>query len=142
MLSFVAAAAAKSTSDPAQVVFHKDLATSIIIFFVVCAAWGIFLWARGQAPSGSYLGALAIGVGLIALQGLAGIVLVVTGYAPHGNQPFMHWVYGFVLLFTIPFVYGAWTQRRNDRVSSLLYALGCVLIVLIAFFRMKYTAVG
>jgi len=135
-LSVVLAVASKHKTDAPQVVFHKDLFASIVIFFVVCALWGLFLTIRGQPPSGSYLGALVIGVGLIAIQALSGLVLIVTGYAPH--EP-LHWLYGFVLLFTIPVAYGAWAQRNNDRWASFFYALGCILIVVIAVVRSKAT---
>ena len=127
---------AKTKSDAVQVVFHKDLFTSVVLFFIVCAVWGLFLFARSQAPSGSYLGALIIGEGLIILQGLSGLVLVATGYKPHDG---LHWLYGIVLLFTLPVIYGAWAQKRSDRMAALYYALGCILIVLIAAVRSSGT---
>lgn len=130
---------AAAKSQPSQVVFHKDLFTSVVIFFVVCALWGLFQFFRGQPPSGSYLGALIIGIGLLAVQGISGLILVGAGYQP---RDWTHWLYGFVLLFTIPFIYATWAQRTADRRAALYYALGCVLIVVIALVRQTMTGSG
>lgn len=122
-----------------MILFHQDLFNSVVLYFVVLALWGLFLFIRGQAPSGSYLAALIIGVGLIAVQGLSGVLIVVTSAGKHHPKDGLHWLYGFVLLLTIPVIYGAWAQRANDRRASLLYAGGCALILIIALVRSRAT---
>ena len=119
-----------------MITFHQDLFRSLVLYFAVLALWGLFLFIRGQAPSGSYLAALIIGVGLAAVQGLSGILLVSTGHHP---KDALHWLYGFVVVLTLPVIYGAWAQKANDRRASLYYALGCILIVVIAVVRSQGT---
>jgi heme A synthase len=120
-----------------MIAFHQDLFKSVILYFGVLTLWGLFLFIRGQAPSGSYLGALIIGVGLAVVQGLSGVLIVLT--TSHHPKEGLHWLYGFVIVLILPVIYGAWAQRSNDRRASLYYALGCALILVIALVRSQNT---
>lgn len=122
-----------------MITFHQDLFTSIILYFVVLMVWGAFLFLRGQPPSGSYLGALIIGVGLLCVQGLSGVLIILTTGGHHHPKSALHWLYGFVVILTIPVIYGAWAQGSGDRRTSLLYASGCLLILIIALVRSSST---
>lgn len=117
--------------------FHQDLFSSLVLYFIALTAWGLFLYFRGQGPNGSYNGALVIGVGLAVVQALSGLLLVATGHHPKDG---LHWLYGFVVVLTLPVVYRAWVQKSsNDKRASLFYALACALVVVIALVRSKAT---
>jgi hypothetical protein len=119
------------------ILFHQDLFRSLVLYFGALALWGLYLWLRGKPPSGSYLGALILGVGLAAVQGLSGLLIVAT--TSHHPKDGLHWLYGFVVLLTLPVIYGAWAQHVNDRRASLFYGLGCAFIVVIAVVRSSGT---
>lgn len=114
---------------------HQGLFNSIVLYFIVLALWGLYQWLRGYQPSGSYLAALIIGEGLMIVQAISGLLLVAMGKHPHQG---LHWLYGAVLLLTLPVAYTFGGQRR-DRLSTLYYGLGCALVVVVALVRTKAT---
>lgn len=117
--------------------FHQDLFRSVVLYFAALAVWGFYLWWRRNGANGSYLAALIIGEGLAIVQGLSGLLLVATNHHPKDG---LHWLYGFVIILTLPVVYGAWAQNlADDRKSALFYGLGCSLIVVIAVVRSAQT---
>lgn len=100
------------------------------------ALWGFFQWFRGEQPSGSYLAALIIGEALIIVQALSGLLLVAAGHHPRDG---LHWLYGVILVLTLPVVSSAWAQKATDRRAALYYGLACTLIVIVAVVRASGT---
>lgn len=82
--------------------------------------WGLFSFLRGGSLSGSLAGALAIGQGLIMLQGLAGVVLFLDGLRPAGGS--LHYLYGIAAALVLPFVW-SYMRDRNARQALLFYSL-------------------
>ncbi|HEV3312661.1 MAG TPA: hypothetical protein VG815_19280 [Chloroflexota bacterium] len=116
--------------------FHQDLFRSLVLYFIALGLWGLYHYFRGEAPSGSYLGALVLGVGLTLAQGFSGLLLVATNHHPKDG---LHWLYGVVAVLTLPFVYSAFAHKENSSRASLYYALGCAFVVLIALVRSQGT---
>jgi hypothetical protein len=107
---------------------HRALFSSLILYFGILTLWGLFEWVRGRNPSSSYLGALILGEGLGAIQDLVGLILMATG--KHPADP-LHFLYGAVIILTLPTVYGIVDQARTRR-STLFFALACAFLIGIA----------
>src|SRR5207253_2250049 len=66
----------------AMVVIHHLLSNMIGLYSLLLGGWSLINYLRRRPPDGSFNGALAIAVGLYALEGLVGVVLVLTGLMP------------------------------------------------------------
>jgi hypothetical protein len=108
---------------------HARLLFTILLFFGALALWGLVNFLRGQAISGSYRGALAIGELLMIAQSLIGVALLFAG-----RQPFrtgIHILYGVVAIITLPGAF-AYTRGRDSRYEQLIYAIVCLFLCGIA----------
>ena len=106
-----------------MVELHNTLARSGILFAVAVGLWAAWSFIRREGVSSSYLGALAIGEGLMLVQGVLGIVLVLTGAQPHN---LLHFLYGFLSALSWPGVY-IYTHARTARAEVGWYALASLL---------------
>jgi CDP-diglyceride synthetase len=124
-------------STPLLVAFHKDLFNSVALFFVAMTAWGLYLSLRGQGPTGSFLGALILGEGLVLVQAVSGLLLVATGHHP---ESVLHWLYGAIIILTLPTLFLVTSSRQQTpRTLSLYYGLGCFFLVVVALVRAQGT---
>lgn len=104
----------------ALILVHDRLSVTMLLFTGALALWGFWNYFRGEGVTGSYWGALAVGEGLIVVQGVLGGIL----YAA-GNQPargVLHILYGIVAVLSIPSAF-AFTRGRSGRYEALIYAL-------------------
>ncbi len=95
---------------------HGVMARAIVMYLTVIGGWGIVSGARGRGPSGAFLGALMVGVGVCVVQGLLGLV----AFLRVGPREPLHVLYGFALVLALPL---AWTYARGrpgNRVSLFL----------------------
>jgi hypothetical protein len=92
------------------------------------------LWRayRQQGIDASYLGALAVGEGLYAVQGLLGGILWAGGFLTAVSQPFMHVLYGAFALVFMPFVYFGWLQNDDSNRGQWVMALTALFLFGIA----------
>lgn len=107
---------------------HQGFARVLLFYSAITGIWGLFLYFRGRNPTGGYLGALIINEGVAILQGLLGLLLRVTGSAPHDP---LHYLYGAVAVLTLPAAYFMSDGGRQRR-DSLVFGLAGVLLVGIA----------
>jgi heme A synthase len=103
---------------------HTTLSTMIAYYSLLVGFWGVLKFLRRQAPDGNYNGALAIGVGLFVLQGIVGVILVLTGAQPAQG---LHFLYGVTIVLTIPAIF-AFTKGSNTVRDSMLYGIGMIFI--------------
>ena len=96
----------------------------ISIYALIMGAWGLFNFVTRRPPDGNYNGALALAVGLFAVEGLVGMVLVMTGQMP---ARWIHFLYGVTILLTIPAIF-AFTRGSNSTRESMLYGLGMLFV--------------
>jgi hypothetical protein len=110
------------TAHGVVVNLHQGFARVVLIYSLLLALWGLFLFFRGSNPSGGYLGALVINEGVAVLQSLIGLVLIGQGHRP--DDP-LHYLYGVVLVLTLPaaYYYSGLTGGGSDRRDSLVFAL-------------------
>ena len=107
-----------------MVEIHRILTTMISIYALLVGVWGLVNFLRRQPPDGSYYGALAIAVGLFAVQTLVGLVLVLMGLWPART---IHFLYGVTILLLIPGIF-AFTRGKNSPRESLLYGFALLFI--------------
>jgi hypothetical protein len=108
---------------------HARLLFTILLFFGALAIWGLVSFMRGQAISGGYRGALAIGELLLVAQFLIGVALLIGGR--HPPREGIHILYGVVTIITLPGTF-AYTRGRDARYEQLIYAVVCLFLCGIA----------
>jgi phosphatidylglycerophosphate synthase len=111
------------------ILFHARLLITILLFFGALTLWGFFSYLRGQAISGSYRGALAIGELLMLAQFVLGLILLIGGR--HPAREAIHILYGLVAILTLPGTF-AYTRGRDSRYEQLIYAIACLFLCGIA----------
>jgi heme A synthase len=115
----------------AAIVFvHDLLARVVLIYAVLLALWGTYLYFRRGAVTGGFRSSFLVLAGVTVLQSLAGATSFIAGNRPH---EILHLVYG---AFAILFVPGAYLYAHGGsaRREALVLAGACW-IVSIAFFR-------
>jgi hypothetical protein len=90
-----------------------------MMFMFVVGLWGLFAYVRGQAISGSFAGALVIGEILVAVQVVAGLVLLTYGARPPSPT---HYLYGITGILVLPFAW-SFMKDRDQRQALLIYSL-------------------
>ena len=78
---------------------HATLANTIVLYLALVGVWGLWLGARGSAPTASFRGALVIAEIAAIAQGLVGILLVVALGRPLDG---IHALYGVALVLALP----------------------------------------
>ncbi|MGH7635108.1 MAG: hypothetical protein ACRENC_15340 [Gemmatimonadaceae bacterium] len=110
---------------------HRISATALLIFALVLAVWGTYLYFRRGAVNGGFRSSFLIMAGLTALQGLFGAVLLILGNRP-GDWP-LHIVYGIFAVLFLPGVY-FYAQGGTKRREAIFLA-GAAWVVAVAYFR-------
>ena len=103
---------------------HRTLANMVAIYSLLVGIWGVLNYLRRQAPDGNFNGALAIGVGLFVLEGVVGLILLLTGLQPARG---LHFLYGVTIIITVPGIF-AITRGSNTVRESMLYGAAMIFI--------------
>ncbi len=90
-----------------------------MLFMAALGFWGLFAYLRGQAVSGSFAGSLVIGELLVAVQVIAGVLLVALGVRPATST---HYLYGITAILVLPFAW-SYFRDRDQRQALLVYSL-------------------
>ena len=106
-------------------IIHQRLATTMILFNIIAAVWGLVIYFRDRSITGNYWGILATGELLILAQAVLGFVLWIQGAQPGRG---IHLLYGVVAAITLPAIYG-FSQGRDDRRMALGYSLILLFLV-------------
>ena len=114
----------------AAVLFHGLFARALLLFAILLGIWGTYLYFRKAAVNGGFRSSYLIMGGLTALQGLAGLGVLIAGRRP---TELLHIVYGVFAVLFIPGVY-LYAQGGSPRREAVLLA-GAAWIVAIAYFR-------
>jgi heme A synthase len=109
---------------------HDWLARVVIIYAVVLALWGTYLYFRRDSVTGGFRSSFLVLAGVTVLQSLAGAASFVAG-----NRPFetLHLVYGAFAILFLPGSY-LYAHGGSARREAVVLAGACW-IVSIAFFR-------
>ena len=109
---------------------HGVLARALLLYALVLAVWGTYLYFRRAAVNGGFRASYLILGALTALQGIAGAVLFIAGQRP---TELLHLVYGIFAVLFVPGVY-LYSQGGSKRREAVLLA-GASWVVAIAYFR-------
>ena len=110
---------------------HAYGARVLLIFALVLALWGTFLYFRNRPITGGFRSSFLIMAGVTVLQGLLGVGALITGGSP--REGILHMVYGAFAALFLPGAY-LYSQGGNKRRETLVFAGACW-IVAIAYFR-------
>ena len=94
------------------------------LYSLILSAWSLFNFLRRNPPDANFNGALVIAVILYFVEGVVGLLLVISGVMP---ARFIHFLYGVTIAITIPGIF-AFTRGRNTSRESLFYGLGLLFI--------------
>jgi heme A synthase len=103
---------------------HRVLSQMVGTYSLIVGAWGLVNFLRRKPPDGNFNGALALAVVLYVVDGLVGMILVLSGQTPARG---IHFLYGVTIMITIPAIF-FFTRGSNSARESLLYGLGLVFI--------------
>jgi hypothetical protein len=110
---------------------HGISARAVLLFALVLAIWGTYLYFRRARITGGFRSSFLIMFGLAAVQGVIGVVLLLAGHRP-GDWP-LHIVYG---IFAVAFLPGVYRYAQGGTPArEAMFLAGAAWIVAIAFFR-------
>ncbi len=98
---------------------HERLASTVLLFTILAALWGILAYLRGRGVDGTYWGILYIAEIVFIVEGLSGLLLWFGGSTPGEG---IHWLYGITTVVVLP-GYLALSRGRDDRGAALVYGL-------------------
>lgn len=105
-----------------------------MLFNAILGGWGFIKFAHQDGMDGNFYGAVALSPILGLVQMVLGLVLVGIGLGV--NVRFVHYLYGALVIITVPAVF-AFTRGRDDRGAVFIYA--AVLLLTAAFGLRAYT---
>jgi heme A synthase len=111
---------------------HARLALAAILFAFVLGAWGSYQYIRHKAVSGGFRSAYLMLCGLTAVQGLVGILNLVTGTKLHNP---LHIVYGIFAVLFLPGLYFYSASGRSSKAREAVLLAAACWIVLVALGR-------
>ncbi len=98
---------------------HCRVALSTLFFAFALGAWGVVNFVLTRGVTSNYLGALVIGEILVLLQGVLGVILVISGKWPADA---LHILYGVTIAICWPGVY-TYTHAETSRREMGIYAI-------------------
>ena len=116
------------TIGASLVTFHGNFSRVVLIYGGLMAVWGLVLYVSGRNPSPSYLGSLVLAEGVVIFQAILGLVVFGEGNRPHDG---LHFLYGVVLVLTLPVAY-LYSARGTERRDSAIFGLAALFMVGIA----------
>jgi CDP-diglyceride synthetase len=108
---------------------HERLATSLLLFMAIAAAWNLFAAARRRGVSSSTWGILAIGEVLALAEAAVGLAIYLGGERPARA---VHLLYGLTAVLTLPAYYFI-SRGRDDRTASWIYGALCFFLAFAAY---------
>ena len=108
---------------------HQRFSVALILFAILLGVWGGFQFLTRRAVSAGFRSSYVLMIGLLAVQGLLGLVSLTT-FRP---RELLHIVYGIFAIVFLPAVY--FYAARGPRVREAALMAASCWIVAIAFAR-------
>ncbi len=120
---------------------HGRIGNAALLFMIIAGVWGIIRWRQGVGIDQNYLGVLIVGEILIIAQILLGLYMVLAlSLSPSAGRPWLHYLYGFVMVLTLPAVYAYTRGHMEDSNDQALYAFVCLFIAALVYRSMTTAA--
>jgi len=110
--------------------FHFRLGIALILFAAALGVWGTIAFAVRKRISPGFRSSYVLMIGLTAVQGLIGLVLITTTHP----RELLHVVYGAFAILFLPGVY-FYAGGRGNRAREAAFLAGACWIVAIAYGR-------
>jgi hypothetical protein len=94
----------------------------MVLFAAIAGVWGIADYYRGRPVSPNYWGVIVVGNLTAVAQGVVGALLYVQGRSLALPRPWVHILYGIVLVLWIPLIQ-FFTRNRQGRAETLVCGL-------------------
>ncbi len=104
---------------------HQSLATASLLFSLIIAGYGFWLYFRKRGIDASFWGALAAGELLYVVQIVIGFVLLASGLRPARTA--VHLLYGVMLALVLPLAYVSTRAADTHREAGLYGLIGLFL---------------
>jgi hypothetical protein len=105
---------------------HARLSTTLLLYTLLMAIWGLWRYFRREGVNSSYWGALVILEVIVLLQGLLGVYLWVSGVGKLSG--YLHVLYGAFNALLLPGIF-AFTRGDDSRRTMLIYGVAQVFMV-------------
>jgi heme A synthase len=115
---------------PVVVLLHQFNAFLVLTVSAITAIWGFILFFRRKDVIDRFWRvALIVTAADGLLQGLLGVTLLLLGQkAPGGDLYYLHYVYGAIVVFSLPVAYTY--IGKNIRRAILIFSCGALVIAL------------
>ena len=110
---------------------HKYNFYLIVAAAAISGIWGLVLYFTRRPPIKPWRIILIITVALGVLQGLFGLIMVLSGKTPGGgkNLYYLHYVYGGIVALGIPLTWLSFTTNgKNQRKDLLIYSIAALVL--------------
>ncbi|HEY8742710.1 MAG TPA: hypothetical protein VIU62_06405, partial [Chloroflexota bacterium] len=104
---------------------HRTLFGAVALYLLICTVWGFVLAIMRRPVGPAYRGSLRIAEGLILVQVVVGALVFLSG-APRPKIG-LHYLYGLVIVLTLPAAETLSPQWWKGRHETLVIAVGCLL---------------
>lgn len=111
---------------------HARLAVATILFAILLGVWGSYQYIRHKAVSGGFRAGYLMLCGLVAVQGLFGVLTLLIGNRLHNN---LHIVYGIFAVIFLPGLYFYSASGRSSKAREAVLLAASCWIVLVALGR-------
>ncbi|MXZ24832.1 MAG: hypothetical protein F4Y80_08165 [Caldilineaceae bacterium SB0665_bin_21] len=108
---------------------HEGLSRACLILTAVTGLWALWSGIRNQALSGSWMGTALVCELLLLAQFLVGGWLWFFTEGWYLPRPYLHVLYGIVVVISLPAAWGWLSRQQEERARSFGMAGGCVFIV-------------
>jgi heme A synthase len=113
------------------VFLHQRFAIALILLAVLLGIWGGLGFLRNRQVSGGFRSTYVLMIGLLAVQGLLGVVLLLLNDRP--REGILHLVYGIFAAVFLPGMY--FYAARGSRAREAAFLAASCWIVAVAFGR-------
>jgi hypothetical protein len=110
---------------------HQRFAIALILLAVLLGLWGGLGFLRNRAVSGGFRSTYVLMIGLLAVEGLLGVVLLFLNDRP--REGILHIVYGIFAAVFLPGMY--FYAARGSRAREAAFLAASCWIVAVAFGR-------
>ncbi|GHO69428.1 hypothetical protein KSC_083200 [Ktedonobacter sp. SOSP1-52] len=103
----------------------------IFLSGAIVMIWSFVQYFRKSGVTRPLAIGMYIAVGLAALQGLLGLIMVASGLKPGGgsNLYYLHYVYGAIVIFAIPVATTYASSGKKPRTDALIYGIAALILV-------------